>query len=826
MSGTGRYLYLGKEFTLPEGTNREGALGETPIQYDPSDLTTHAVITGMTGSGKTGLGVLLLEEAALAGIPALVIDPKGDLTNLLLHFTELSAESFEPWIDRAAARREGLTPREAAEAAATRWREGLDAWGISPSRIRALGESVRYAIYTPGSDSGLPVSVMASLAAPEIPWEGHKEILRDRIAGTVTAILGLIGLEDVDPMRSREHILLSNIFEKAWRQGKDLDMAGLITQVQDPPFEKLGVFPVDQMVPEKDRNALAMLLNNFLAAPAFQTWLEGEPLDISRLLFTPEGKPRHSVFYLAHLSDAERMFTVTLLFNALETWMRQQPGSGDLRALVYFDEVSGYLPPVSRPPSKDIILRLLKQARAFGLGLVLATQNPVDLDYKALSNAGTWMVGKLQTEQDKERLLDGLEGAAPGIARQEFNRMISLLDKRVFLLHNVHEDRPRVFHTRWTMNYLAGPLTRPQILALNTLAGAGLAEPPPVLKPNLAREPGKGLGEDLPPAIPGSVPVYYLSASRSPSAAMKAAGLGLDEVPPESRIVYRAALFGQARVLFHSRKHGIQDEEMIAVRLDQLSRQALVAWESHLWPTLDPNSLEENPLPEAVFADSNLPLDDVGLLRSIKEDFREWIYRTRTMSLRINPTLDVVAGPGTSEEDFRRQCQAAMAEHREEAVEALRIKYEKKLDALEEKLSKEEQDLLADQQELEHRRLEEFGTGVENVLSLFSSRRRRITTSLTKRRMTAKAKADVAEGKQTVAQVKQSMKDMEAELRDELEKARDTWARTVDDVVREPISPYKKNIYVSVFGVLWLPQYAFHEGDAWRMVPAFEEPAS
>ncbi len=470
MSRKSDKFFLGKTYDL-----QASKMGEDQVFYDPNDLTTHAIITGMTGSGKTGLGVIMLEEAALRGIPALVVDPKGDLTNLLLHFPDLLPSDFQPWVDQDAARRDGVTLEAAAEKAASLWKNGLASYGLGKPDLEALRDSVEFAVYTPGSDAGIPVSILASLSAPPIPWEGNKEILREKISSTVTAILGLVGLKDIDPVRAKEHILLANIFEDAWKSGKDLDMATLITHVQSPPFDKLGVFPLDQFYPEKDRFELAMLLNNFLAAPAFQTWMEGQPLDIGKFLYSPDGKPRHSVFYLAHLNDEERMFFITLLYSSIESWMRTQKGSSGLRVLTYFDEIAGYLPPVANPPSKNIILRMLKQARAFGVGLILSTQNPVDLDYKALSNAGTWVIGKLQTDQDKERLLDGLEGAAPGLDRKAFDKMISLLDKRVFLLHNVHEDAPQVFGTRWAMNYLPGPLTRSQIPALNALVGAGAA---------------------------------------------------------------------------------------------------------------------------------------------------------------------------------------------------------------------------------------------------------------------------------------------------------------------------------------------------------------
>ncbi|HIP72104.1 MAG TPA: ATP-binding protein, partial [Anaerolineae bacterium] len=426
MINTDGNFYLGK--IVDPQTNEKT---DTPLLYDPDDLTTHAVVLGMTGSGKTGLCLDLLEEAALNNVPALLIDPKGDITNAILHFPNLAPADFAPWINAAAAEREGKTIEQAAQETADLWRNGLASWEIGPERIQALKNSVQFSVYTPGSDAGLSLSILASLKAPPIPWNSNEEILREQISGTVTAVLGLAGLTDIDPVRSREHILLANIFEYNWSRGQDLDLAALIMQTQSPPFDKLGVFDVDTFFPEKDRFDLAMALNNILAAPSFQNWLEGDPLDIQQLLYTPDGRPRHTIFYIAHLPEEERMFFVTLLYSAVETWMRSQKGTTSLRAIVYFDEIFGYLPAVGNPPSKEPMLRMLKQARAFGVGMVLATQNPVDVDYKAMSNAGTWFIGKLATEQDKARLLDGLATAARGgLDRREYDRLISTLGKR------------------------------------------------------------------------------------------------------------------------------------------------------------------------------------------------------------------------------------------------------------------------------------------------------------------------------------------------------------------------------------------------------------
>lgn len=821
MSGKSDKFFLGKAYNL-----EKSAMQDDFIFYDPDDLTTHAVITGMTGSGKTGLGVIMLEEAALQNIPAIVIDPKGDLTNLLLHFPELLPDDFEPWVDKDAARRDGVSIEEAAEKAAALWKNGLASYELGKPQLEALRDAVEFAIYTPGSDSGLPISILASFSAPPIPWEGNKEILRDKISSTVTAVLGLIGVKDLDPVRSKEHILLSNIFEEAWRNEKDLDMATLIMHVQSPPFEKLGVFSLDQFYPEKERFELAMLLNNFLAAPAFQTWLEGQPMEIGKILFSPSGKPRHSVFYLAHLSDQERMFFITLLYTTIESWMRTQKGSTSLRALVYFDEIAGYLPPVSNPPSKNIILRMLKQARAFGVGLILATQNPVDLDYKAISNAGTWMVGKLQTDQDKSRLLDGLEGAAPGISRQGFDKKISLLDKRVFLLHNVHEDEPEVFHTRWAMNYLPGPLTRVQIPVLNKLVDARIQIAEQAIAGEAvqsSKEAQPTLGQAVQPVIPGSIPVNFLPANRGPSEALKEAGQSLAGEAPPPTYVYRPVLAGQARVAYIDRKYNINHEAVYAIKIDELRRKGLVRWEDFAAQELDLEDLTHAPLPNASFEGLDaLPVDDSKYIKSLQSDFADWIYRTQTMTIRLNEVLGVAVGPDVSEEEFQQMCQKAAEDKKDEEQKAVKEKFGKKYDRLEDRLQDEQEDLEKDKAELSGRRLEEIGKGAENILGLFMNRRRSLSTSLTKRRMTSKAKADVKASEREVEELEEEMKALEQELQEELVEVEELWKEAVSEVVEEKVSPYKKNIFVEMFGVLWQPYYAFKSGEGWITVPAFK----
>ncbi len=499
--------------------------------YDARDLTTHAVCVGMTGSVKTGLCIDILEEASLNGVPAIIIDPKGDITNLLLTFPELRPQDFLPWVNPDDARRKGLSLDQFAEKTAQSWREGLAQWGQGPDRIQRLKDSAEFTIYTPGSDSGEPVSILQTLKAPQLSWDTELEMLREMVSGTVSALLGLVGIE-ADPLRSREHILLSKLFEDAWRKGQDLELGQLVRQVSKPPFNELGALALDTFFPEKDRFELAVALNSILAAPSFEAWIQGTPLDIDVILRGAQDKPRASIFYIAHLSDAERMFFVSLLLQQVLTWMRRQSGTTSLRALVYFDEVFGYFPPDPKdPPSKGPLLALLKQARAFGLGILLVTQNPIDLDYKGLTNAGTWFIGKLQTDYDKQRVLQGMEGViqASGatVDRETLDKTMSGLKSRIFLMHNVHADGPQLFMTRWAMSYLRGPLTKTQIQTLmagkksqgSPAALGGTADGAPTSPPPAAAvAPSTLLG---PPPLPSDVPQFFLPVDVSAERAFR-----------------------------------------------------------------------------------------------------------------------------------------------------------------------------------------------------------------------------------------------------------------------------------------------------------------
>ncbi len=814
-----------------------GKLSDQYHYYDPADLTTHAVVTGMTGSGKTGLCVGLLEEAALQNVPAIMVDPKGDLTNLLLHFPNLLPTDFQPWMDADAARKAGKTTESMAEETAANWKQGLAGWGIDGSRIAKLNEKVDFAIYTPGSDTGLPVSILASLKAPAIPWEGNREVLMEKISSTVAALLGLVGLTELDPVRSREHILLSNIFQTAWSQGKDLDLSELILQTQNPPFDKLGVFPLNKFFPENDRMELAMLLNNFLASPAFQSWMMGTPLDIEQLLYTPEGKPRHSVFYIAHLSDTERMFFVTLLYSSIEAWMRTQTGTSGLRALVYFDEIMGYLPPNGNPSSKMVILRMLKQARAFGVGLLLATQNPVDVDYKALSNAGTWFIGKLQTDQDKQRLLDGLESVSGGIDRSGFDKMISSLGKRVFLLHNVHEPAPIRMGTRWTMNYLAGPLTRVQIPALNQLMGASTVKQvapvvatqsgqkssaPSQSTPVVVQSVATGGLSQTKPAVPAQITEVFLPNNLTLSEAAWGTKITTPADPSKVSLVYKPAMVGQVEIRYLDRKYNLDTRVSRMVLVHDPDPRGMIQWEDHTTQAFDPKAFSAKPVAGARFIGIESPLSDIKMMTNLQKDFLGWIFQTGELRLQVNQQLKVFSAPGESPEVFQKKCSAAAEAFKKAEVDKLTASSKTKLTALEQKISREERELAADKSDLNARSMEEVGAGLTTVLSLFGGRKRSISTNLTKRRQTANAKADVQESEKSIELLKQQLEELKAAIAQQVDAIDMKWNDVINQTTEVAILPTKANIFLDVFGLAWAPVYQFEadgqmvELNAWK----------
>lgn len=802
-------FYLGNEYDLNSDTKLD-----IPVHYDARDLTTHAICVGMTGSGKTGLCMGLLEEAALDKVPTIVIDPKGDITNLLLQFPDLKPEDFKPWINTDDARRKEMSVEAYAAATAEKWKNGLADWGIRTERIRSLRDSVDYTIYTPGSDAGIPVSILGSLAAPKLDFESNRETIGERISGTVSALLGLAGLE-ADPVRSREAILLAGIFEHFWKQGQDLDLGKLILSIQEPPMRQVGVFDVNTFFPPKERFDLSMAFNNLMASPGFQSWLEGEPLDIDKMLFTDDGKPRHSIFYLAHLPDSERMFFVTLLLENMLTWMRSQPGTTSLRALLYFDEVYGFLPPVSEPSSKRPLMTMLKQARAFGLGCVLVTQNPVDIDYKGLTNAGTWFIGKLQAERDKARVLDGLKNAIAEVGGSsksvDYDNMITQLSSRVFLLHNVHEDRPVVFHTRWAMSYLRGPLTRPQVRQL--MGGkkkpqkTGTSSRQPVAE---AEQPEGYLSQK--PSLDPSVRQVFLPLLVSSQEALQSLEKGSVTGSPSVRLLYRPALLGLGDVSFIDKRRNIKEktEKKLLLRLSEHTMapdwgdaEELGIEVKHLQRTLEK--------PEEIHGPFFLPVTETASnekkIRALSKQLEDWLYYNERKSIAVHDELELFQHSDEPIREFMIRLSQAAREKRDEATDALEKKFETKIERLEKKLRKEERELAEDEMEHENRKRQELVSIGETVLGFFMGRRStsRIGTALNKRRMTAKAKADIEESHEEIEELQDEINELEEELKTEVEEINRKWENIRETAGTEELAPRRTDVTVHSVSIAWLP---------------------
>jgi hypothetical protein len=771
------YFYLGK--SKADGSK---------LMYESSDLVTHAVCVGMTGSGKTGLCIGLLEEAAIDNIPAIVIDPKGDLANLLLTFPELRGADFAPWVNADEARTQGLDTATFAEQQAALWSKGIGQWEQDGARIAKLKNAAEYTVYTPGSDAGVPVSILASFAAPDAAMLDDREAFRERISATATSLLGLVGI-DADPVQSREHVLISTLLDSNWRAAKNLDLAMLIAQIQTPPMAKIGVLDLDSFYPAKERFGLAMALNNLIASPGFEAWLTGDPLDIGKMLWTPAGKPRISIFSIAHLSDAERIFFVSLLLNQMLAWVRAQSGTTSLRALLYMDEIFGYFPPVANPPSKKPLLTLLKQARAFGLGVVLATQNPVDLDYKGLANAGTWFLGRLQTERDKERVLEGLEGAATQAGstfdRASMDTLLSGLGKRVFLMNNVHEAQPVLFETRWTLSYLRGPLARTEIrtlMAERKSAAQAAVHPHPVAAASVA------------PVLPPDVQQFYIPSRGNAE-------------------TYVPVVVGAAQVTFADAKSGVNEVRDLLftapIADDAIGANWDTAVDAEVWLA----DLEKSPEPGIGFAEAPAAAAKAKNYDAWGKTFATWLYQTQTLDIFKSASLKESSRPAETEGEFRVRLQQAAHEQRDQLKAKLQAKYTPKLDALAQKKLKAEQKQQVEKEQASAQTLNTVMTFGAGLLGALMGRKTVSATNLGRVASTARAagramkeRSDIGRAEDQVEAIDQQIADLNAEFEAEVD-ALDTKIDPATEVFETvTLRPKKTGITVRLVALGWKPE--------------------
>ena len=784
------------------------------VLYDSKDLTTHAVVVGMTGSGKTGLSVGVLEEAAIDGIPAVAIDPKGDLGNLMLTFPDFRPADYEPWIDQAEATRLGKSVAELAADKAALWRDGLGEWGQDGSRIERFRDAAEVSIYTPGSNAGLSLSVLSSFDAPSAEVIGDDDAVRERVQAATSGLLALLGV-DADPVQSREHILIANLLDRAWREGRSLDLAGLIAEIQQPPFDKLGVIDLDTFFPASDRVTLAMRLNGLLASPGFASWLEGDPLDFGRLLYTDAGRPRISVISIAHLSDAERMFVVTLVLNEALAWMRSQSGTSSLRALLYMDEIFGFFPPTQNPPSKKPMLTLLKQARAYGLGVVLATQNPVDLDYKGLSNCGTWLIGRLQTERDKARVLEGLDSASveagQELDRADVERVIGSLDKRVFLMNNVHEDGPVLFHTRWVLSYLAGPLARKQIELLmqpqrRTRQSATRAAPAAVASARVTDVP-----EQQRPVLPEGIEQLFLPA--------------LDDA--EHELLYRPNLLATAQLHFKRRGTDIdlwQDVHLLAALAGDAENLDVVD------PADYPHAPKTRKRAEAGGRFGRLPAiaSNRRAWASARKSLAADLYRHRRLTVYDFKPLKLRSKEGESEHDFRIRVSQRLSERRDLEVEKLRNQYARSLQALEDRVRAAEDRIDRERSELREHKLKTAVSFGSSLLGALLGRKKLSVTNMNRagRAMRAasrsqRQKDDVERASESLEQLLADKRELEEEFQLKISELSESLPAADIELTAIEIPPLKSDISITSLALVWSPWSIDADGVA---TPLFERP--
>lgn len=762
-------FYLGKKFDI-----KKNELTNNYLLYDSKNFTTHAVCVGMTGSGKTGLGIDIIEEAALDGIPSILIDPKGDLGNLLLTFPNLSPEEFFPWVDLSEAERQKMSKEDFAKKTATEWKEGLSRWGETEDRIRKLKNMVDMVIYTPASQAGIPLSILGSFEAPSKEIILDKNALLERVQSITSSLLGLIGI-DADPVKSREHILLCNIINESWLDNKNLDLASLIQQVQKPPFDKIGALDLETFYPQKERKALSVSLNGLLASPGFQLWLEGDSLDIQKLLYTDLGKPKVSIISIAHLTDSERMFFVTLLLNQMIVWMRKQPGTSSLRALFYMDEIFGFFPPTLQPPSKLPMLTMLKQARAYGLGIILSTQNPVDLDYKGLSNCGTWFIGKLQTERDKARILEGLNAASNGeFDSKTLGDLLGTIGKRIFIMRSIYEKEPIIFETRWTMSYLRGPLTLTQIQSLT---------PKKLLNNSSKKE--EHSSKETKPYVPSSIKEYFYNQK-------------------SKSLHYTPVLLGSVKLHFVDSKVKIDTwKEYVMLDPDCTAN----TWESQ---DLEIKKWFSNtPLEGSSFDEIPVNLLNEKNYANFNKLLGFYLYQNETLSIYKYDELNLISNLKESETDFRLRIMHLNREERDNKIQKIKDQYSKKIDALSLKIKNAESKYNEKKEKSLWQKIEAFISVAATVIgSLLGKGVTKGTinsagTSMRRVSKIGKESQDVERAENAYQNLTEQLHALNQEMNDEINRI-----EVIDDPSKlqieiYEIKPRKSDINVEEVAILW-----------------------
>jgi hypothetical protein len=767
-------FYLGKDI---DKSTLEATEALTLLKN--KNFTTHATIIGMTGSGKTGLGVGIIEEATIDNIPSLIIDPKGDMGNLCLADSTFSPKSFEPWVaDEARAKEKDVASY--AEKIATMWKKGIESYYQDSARVEKFSK-VKKTIYTPGSSAGVSVNVLSSLEAPPTQILEDSDSFAAYIKTTVSSLLSLIGVE-ANPVESKEYILLAQLISTAWMEGDNLSLEDLIGRIISPSFKKIGVLPLEDFYPPSERFKFATKFNAIIASPTFKTWLEGESIDIQKMLYDENGKAKVAIFSISHLNDDERMFFVTLLLNKLIAWMRRQSGTSALKALLYMDEIFGFFPPVKNPPSKEPMLLLLKQARAYGIGVVLSTQNPVDLDYKGLSNMGTWFIGRLQTSQDIARVIDGLGGkVGSSFDKDEISNLLTNLKKRTFFLKSAHLDDIRLFGTRWVMSYLKGPLKRDEISSLMEDQKSQLSTS---IKKTVVKNV-KVEGFENYSTLDSSIPQHY-------------------QVSLNESKQFTPSIMAECTLNFFNQTRGIDEEESFCLSLNIESNLRSLEWDDA--ETLDASNekkkssfsrLPINAPENAQFSEVPDIISDDKKLRKTITSLKDWLYHEHKLELFRCKLPKLESKPYESLSDFKVRLSDMLNEEKEEAIEILQERYAKKekiltnrLDRAMEKLEKEESDTTSSF----------LNVGITVLGALFGKSRASIGRAGSR---VLKERGDVNRAEERADKVKDDIEELGEELEDKVNDLAEKFELDEVEIEEFSIKLRKTDIEVNDIAVVW-----------------------
>ena len=753
---------------------------DTLSLYKSKHLTTHAAIIGMTGSGKTGLGIDLIEEAAIDNIPSIIIDPKGDMSNLCLAFPQMRKGDFLPWIDESDANAKGKTKEQMAEDIASMWKSGLESFHQDLERVKVFAD-IEKTIYTPGSSAGVGVNILGSFEVPPQSILDDSDTFFALINTTVSSLLALVSIKS-DSLNSKEHLLISNIFHHFWMQNISLSIEDIISYIISPPFDKIGMLSLSSFYPQDDRMKLAQLFNGVISSVAFSSWIQGESLNIQNMLYDENGKAKIAIFSIAHLSDDERMFFVTMLLNAYISWMRRQRGSSTLKALLYMDEIFGFFPPSKNPPSKEPMLLLLKQARAFGVGIILSTQNPVDIDYKGLSNIGTWFIGKLQTKQDIAKVIDAI-AAKSDLSKEEIAHRIATLKGRHFFLKNTHEDQTTEFYTRWVLSYLKGPMTKDDIRMLMQDKKQSTKQREDTVLKNT-----RGLSHK--PIVANSIKEYFSNSSSNEDAE------------------FYPYLYGEVTLRFYNQKRAIDTKENLAFKLDFDESVNDINFADAREERLENKTSSAGT--KNSYSNLSKLLKNEKSLKKFEKELSNFIYTTKRLKLFSCPALKLESNLWQSERDFKIDVQNTLKEKKDEEIEKLETKFEKQYKTFEDKFTRLQMKLQKEESDVSSKITDTvLGIGMTLISAFFGKKTLSASTiskgasSLKKGKSVFKERNDVKNTQALIDDLELDVKELEDALQEDIEKIEAEFQIENFEITPLIIKPRRADISIEDFALLW-----------------------